>query len=91
MEAPQINPKELSDESLADLVEWIGGKGRSASDVAALMSAKTGKKFTRQMVGRWLARNPEQRQQPSHGHAILLRKCVEELSRKEKRKTKKQP
>lgn len=69
----------ISDRALARAVEYGEGYGNITA-IASRMSAITGEPVTRQMVGRWLNKDPERRQQPSFGNALLLLFVIEQLN-----------
>lgn len=58
--------------------EFAGHYGH-IQQLAEAMTATTGERITRQMVGRWLAEDPAKRQQPGLGNGLVLLLCVERL------------
>lgn len=73
-----LSATQASDHALADAVEYAKGYG-NVTAIAEKMSQITGENVTRQMVGRWLNEDPEKRQQPSFGNAILILIAVDIL------------
>jgi hypothetical protein len=80
-------PKQASDEYLEEMAAFVNATYGAKKSMADALSARTGEDVARERIERWLHRDPEQRQQPLLGSALLLREVFSEVKQKLKTKT----
>jgi hypothetical protein len=80
-------PKQASDEFLNAMAEFVNNTYGAKKALAEALTARTGEHVARERIERWLHRDPEQRQQPLLGSALLMAEVFSEVKRKTKTKT----